>query len=279
MKACLGAFGVCMCVALCAGSSLAQSESDSVGAALSALDWKKGPTTAKVGDVASQEVGSGLAFLEGAEARKFLELGQNPASPSDIGVIMSDNWWASYSYDDIGYVRDDEKGSLDCNAILASFKKGVEHDNAERRKHGWPELTILGWAREPHYDEVTHNLEWALKISSTDGVCVNYNTRILGRGGVMRVTLVCDPDKLQSVLPEFKSTLQGFSYNAGSRYGEYRKGDRTAEIGLSALILGGATVAATKTGVFKWLWKCLVAAAVAIGGVFKKLFGKDRQDQ
>ena len=95
----------------------------------------------------------------------------------------------------------------------------------------------------------------------------------------MSVTLVCEPDKLSSVLPEFKSALRGFDYNAGNRYAEYRKGDRTAEIGLSALILGGAGAAAAKTGAFKWLWKGIVAIALAVGGLFKKIFGKGGEGQ
>ena len=243
------------------------------------LEWKKGPTTAKVGYVASQKVDSGCMFLEAADARKFLELNQNPSSSSDVGVIVSGNWWASYSYDDIGYVSDDEKGSLDSDAILTSLKEGTKQGNAERRRRGWSELTVLGWAREPHYDESTHNLEWATKISSSDGICVNYNTRILGRGGVMRVTLVCEPNELSSVLPEFKSALRGFSYNVGKRYAEYRKGDRTAEIGLSALILGGEGAAAVKTGAFNWLWKGIVVVALAIGGFLKKIFGGGKKDQ
>lgn len=243
------------------------------------LNWKEGPTTARVGFVANQEVGAGCAFLEGSDARKFLELNKNPSSPDDVGILLSENWWASYSYDDIGYVSDDEKGSLDSSAILDTLRKGTAHGNIERRQRGWPELTILGWAREPHYDARTHNLEWATRISSDGMICVNYNTRILGRGGVMRVVLVCDPENLDAVLPEFKAALRGFAYSAGNRYSEYRAGDRAAEIGLSALILGGAGAVAVKTGAFKWLWKGLVVIALAIGGFLKRLFGGGDKNQ
>ena len=262
---------------VCISSAFAQSEENP----FAALDWKKGPTTAKVGHVASQKVDSGCMFLEATDVRKFMELTQNLYSESEVGVIVSEesSWWASYSYDDIGYVRDDEKGSLDSCAILEKLKKNSEKANIERRQRGWPEMKPIGWAREPHYDDKSHNLEWAVKFSSKDGIVVNYHTRILGRGGVMSVTLVCEPDKLSSVLPEFKSVLQGFNYNVGNRYAEYRRGDRTAEIGLSALILGGAGAAAVKTGAFKWLWKGIVVVALAIGGFVKKLFGGGKKDQ
>lgn len=280
IKPYLKAFGAGVCFIAYSIPIFAQTD-ESILVALNSLDWKEGPTTAKVGHVARQEVDSGYKFLEAADARKFKELGRNPSSSSDVGVIVSGNWWACYSYDDIGYVSDDEKGSLDSEAILTSLKEGTKEGNAERRRRGWPELTILGWAQEPHYDESTHNLEWATKISSSDsdGICVNYNTRILGREGVMSVTLVCEPDELSSALPEFKHALRGFSYNAGKRYAEYRKGDRAAEIGLSALILGGAGAAAAKTGAFKWLWKGIVVVVIAIGGFLKKIFGGGRKEQ
>lgn len=263
-------------LAACAGSSFAQSDEESV----SDLDWKIGPTTAKVGAVASQKVDKGYVFLEASEVRKFDELTQNLYSPTEVGVIAPEDlsWFAVYSFDAIGYVKDDEKGSLDSKAMLDALKEGDKQANDERRRRGWPELKLVGWAREPHYNETTHNLEWAVKFSSESGTSVNYQTRVLGREGVMSIILVCDPDQLSSVLPDFKSVLEGFDYTEGNRYSEFRKGDRVAEIGLSALIVGGAAAAAVKTGAFKWIWKVLVLIGVAIGGFFKKLFGKGKKN-
>ena len=264
-------------LAVCPGPLFAQSEENP----LADLDWKIGPTTAKVGAVASQKVEDGYAFLEASEVRKFSEIIENPYSKSDVGVIAPDDlsWFAVYSYDPIGYVKDSEKESLDSKAILETLRKGNERGNAERRRRGWSELKLVGWGREPHDDEKTHNLEWAVKGSSDEGLVVNYTTRLLGRGGVMSVTLVCGPDELSAVLPQFKSVLSGFGYTAGHRYSEFRAGDHIAEIGLSALIVGGATAAAVKTGAFKWLWKGIVVAAAAIGGLFKKIFGRGKREQ
>ena len=60
---------------------------------------------------------------------------------------------------------------------------------------------------------------------------------------------------------------------------EFRAGDHIAEIGLSALIVGGAAAAAVKTGAFKWIGKGLVVLVAAIGGLFRKIFGKGKRDQ
>ena len=269
-----------MLAGACMGPLFALPEEDQSENLIAALDWKKGPTTAKVGYVASQEVKNGYVFLEADETRKFVELIKSLPSDSYVGVIGPEDlsWFAVYSYDDIGYVKDDEKENLDSSELLKALRKGNQKGNEELRRRGWPEMELVGWAREPHYDEKTHNLEWGVKFSVNGEKVVNYNTRVLGRGGVMSVILVCAPDELSSVLPDFKSALKGFSYTAGNRYSEYRSGDRTAELGLSALIVGGATAAAVKTGAFKWLWKGLVAVFLAIGAFFKKLFGKGKKE-
>ena len=181
-------------LAACTSPLFAQSEKNP----LAELDWKFGPTTAKVGSVASQRVEDGYAFLEAPEVRKFDELIQEPYLESEVAVIAPDDlsWFAVYSWDPIGYVKDGEKGSLDSRAIFEAIREGTAEGNAERRRHGWPELKLVGWSREPHYDETTHNLEWALLFDSEGERSVNYNTRILGRGGVMSVMLVCRPEDL-----------------------------------------------------------------------------------
>jgi uncharacterized membrane-anchored protein len=75
---------------------------------------------------------------------------------------------------------------------------------------------------------------------------------------------------------EFKAVLAGYSFNEGERYAEYRSGDKVAEYGLSALIIGGAAAAAAKSGAFKGLAKFIgigvIALFASIGGFFKRLF-------
>ena len=70
--------------------------------------------------------------------------------------------------------------------------------------------------------------------------------------------------------------LQGFEFKQGHRYAEFRAGDKTAAYGLTGLIVGGGAAALVKTGALKWLWKALVAAAVGISALVKKLFSRNR---
>ena len=131
----------------------------------------------------------------------------------------------------------------------------------------------------PRYDPETHNLEWAIKATSEGHEILNYNTRLLGRKGVMEVVLIVEPEKLKETLPTFKGLLGGYNFQTGQTYAEYRSGDKVAKYGLAALVVGGAAVGAAKLGLFAWLalllkkaWKLVIIVVVAIGAMFKKLF-------
>jgi uncharacterized membrane-anchored protein len=90
----------------------------------------------------------------------------------------------------------------------------------------------------------------------------------------MRVTLVVDPEQYKETLPHFQSLLAAFGYNTGERYAEYRQGDKIAKYGLSALVVGGATAVAAKSGILKYLWKGLIFVGIAALAFVKKLFGR-----
>ncbi|MGQ9663507.1 MAG: hypothetical protein ACUVWX_14435 [Kiritimatiellia bacterium] len=49
-----------------------------------------------------------------------------------------------------------------------------------------------------------------------------------------------------------------------------------AKYGLSALVTGGAAAVAVKTGLFKWVWKVLVAVFLASVAFLKKLFSRNK---
>jgi len=95
----------------------------------------------------------------------------------------------------------------------------------------------------------------------------------------MEVTLVSALEQMEEILPVYQDLLTGFQYNDGKRYAEYKEGDKLAEYGLTALVVGGAAVVAGKAGLFAVLakffakaWKGLVIAAIAVGAFFKRLF-------
>jgi uncharacterized membrane-anchored protein len=240
------------------------------------VKWQDGPSIGNLGTTAEISVPAGYVFANANDTRTLMEAMQNPPSGQELGFVApaGEKWFVVFEFDDVGYVRDDEKDSLDANAMLESIRKGNDEGNKERQKRGWSTMTIVGWEQPPRYNETTHNLEWAIKGESEGEPVINYNTRLLGRAGVMKATLVTDPEVLAATLPQFKNVLAGFNFKQGQKYAEFRKGDKMAEYGLAGLVVGGATAVAVKSGLFKWLWKLIVVGFLAVSGFIKKIFSR-----
>ncbi|MFC1591331.1 DUF2167 domain-containing protein [Thermodesulfobacteriota bacterium] len=244
------------------------------------IQWQEGPSIAKLDNLAQIRLPQGFVFADSNDTRILMESMQNPTSGSETGFVAPQtlDWFILFEFNDTGYVRDDEKDSLDPEAILKSIKESTERSNKERKKRGWPIITILGWEQEPNYNKVTNNLEWAIRGESEGSLIVNFNTRLLGRSGVMKVTLVTSPESLSYVLPDFKTVLAGFEYQKGRKYAEYRQGDKLAKYGLSALVVGGAAAVAAKSGLFKYIWKILAVVGIAVVGFIRSIFGGKKQE-
>jgi uncharacterized membrane-anchored protein len=99
--------------------------------------------------------------------------------------------------------------------------------------------------------------------------------RLLGRRGVMRVTLVADPAELQAAIPQFQTLLANYTYAKGNGYLEWVPGDKVAKIGLTALVTGGAAAVAVKSGFAKYVWKVLLAVGAGSLLFVKKLFRRN----
>ncbi|HEX6043365.1 MAG TPA: DUF2167 domain-containing protein [Pyrinomonadaceae bacterium] len=278
---------VCVCALIAAGQNKRKKPAPSPSPSaeeqfgwgnFEGVDWQKGPSVGDLGSKAQVQVPSGYVFAGADETRTIMQAVHNPTTGRELGFVApgGEEWFAVFEFDDVGYVKDDDKDSLDANALLESIKTGTAESNKERVRNGWTPLNVVGWEMPPRYNETTHNLEWAIRAESNGQPVVNYNTRMLGRGGVMEVTLVTDPALLAETLPKFKTMLAGFDFNSGQRYSEFRPGDKTAAYGLTGLIVGGTTAALVKTGAFKWLWKLIVAGVVGLGALFKKFFSREK---
>jgi uncharacterized membrane-anchored protein len=246
------------------------------------LDWQHGPTKAKIGNnVAEIDVPEGYMFVGAKDTQRLLESWENPIAGNELATIApvaeTEQWVIIFTFDDVGYVSDEEKSSLDPDALLSSLREGNEHGNELRAKKGWEPLTLVGWQLEPQYDAKTNNLNWATVLESkSNGQSINHNIRILGRKGVMSAELLCSPEEYSAALPKVGAVLQGYGFIQGNRYQDYIAGtDKVAEYGLAALITGGAVAVAAKSGLLGKFWKLIVVGVVALVAAARKLFRRN----
>ena len=244
------------------------------------IDWKtEGSGT--LGNIAAIDVPGGYRFTAGPGTLKLMEAFGNLTSGTELGYIspLDMKWFAVFEFDDCGYVKDDEKDQLDGDKILEQLQEGQTNANAELSKRGMSTLEVLGWQTPPFYNPQTNNLEWAIRLRSSDGSqVVNYKTKLLGRRGVMDVVLVCDESEMATVVPEYQDLLKGFSYKKEESYAAFSKGDKIAEYGLTGLILGGGLLVAAKSGLLAKLWKPILVGLIAVGAFLRRIFvGKTRE--
>jgi uncharacterized membrane-anchored protein len=259
--------------------------------AIPGINLTHGPAVVKLGTVAEIKLPEGFAFVGPDSLDQYYALNQNTRSGDELGVVISpENWELHFDFDEVGYVKDDDKDKLDATKLYQSIQEGMAAGNEERRARGWSEFKLQGWMTPPRYDEKTNNLTWAFKLSSSrdnhQRIGLNEKIRLLGRTGVMNVTLVADVEGFQQTEAAAQALLTQFSYVSGAKYAEYKKGDKLAEYGLAALVVGGAGAIAVKAGLLGFLgkfWKAIAVGVAAVGAglvrVWNKITGRNPPQQ
>lgn len=235
-------------------------------------------------------------FVGEEKAKAFMK-SQGSSGEGILGIIApsktsKDEWFVVCRFEDCGYVKDDDADKINADEILNAYKEGTKEQNEERKEMNIPPVFVGGWAEKPRYDKAAHQVIWAIEVKDEDSasapvVSVNYNTRILGRRGVLSMNLVTDPKTLEHDKTKVATLLKETSFRRGNTYLEYVPGkDKAAGYGIAGLILGGgALAAAAKFGVFGALWKwglglllvmkkfifiAVAGVAALIGSFFKK---------
>jgi len=204
--------------------------------------------------------------------------------PADFDPLASAGWAAVLSFDDDGYVKDDDAAKINYNDLLKQMQEEVAENSKERVNEGYHSIQLVGWAEPPRYDQATHKLYWAkeLKFGSENEHTLNYNIRMLGRRGVLVVNAVASMTELPAVKAATPALLSMVNFQEGHRYADFNDDtDKVATYGLAALVAGGF---AAKAGFFKALWlgilafkKFILIALIALGGWAKKLWDAARQ--
>lgn len=245
---------------------------------VNALGWHR---PGQVGDIAGKATFAAskrYTFLDSQDTAEFLELNGNPPQHTANTVAsVHDDWFAILTYLPEGYVKDDEK--IDADALLKQLKDNNAREAEQRRKKGYPVLTLTDWAIPPRYDEQNKRLEWGtlLRNADTEELHVNVTTKVLGRGGYTNVVLVTSPDTAEKDLADFKKAMGDFQYVAGEKYSDWKPGDKVAAYGLSALVLGGAAAVATSKGGLKAAIIALMAGFAGLWAAAKQLLARRRK--
>ena len=119
------------------------------------IQWVEGPSSENLGYIADIDVPEGFVFADGNDTRRFLEVQGNLTSGTELGLLLNadDFWFITFEFSDVGYIKDDEKDSLDADAMLESIKEGTEQSNKNRIRMGFGPLRVIGWEQKPHYNE------------------------------------------------------------------------------------------------------------------------------
>lgn len=226
------------------------------------LGFKTGAVTL-TGGIATIRVPEKFRFINEEGSRRLLTeaWGNPPAAvdgvlgmlvPADISPLHEKSRGVVISFEEEGYVNDEDAASLDYTKILTQMREGTAANNEERKKQGFVTIDLIGWAEPPPYDKAAHKLYWARELAFSDSAdhTLNYNIRILGRRGVLVLNAVSGMDQLPIIRAEATHVLAAVDFNEGHRYTDYLPGEKTAAYGLTGLIVGAV---AAKAGFFKVL--------------------------
>lgn len=254
---------------------------------------KAGPVDIPLAGQATLRLPAGYGFIPEAQAANLMTAMGNRVGDSLQGLIVPANaeddgsWFVVVSYDESGYIKDDDARTWDADDLLNNIRSGTEESNSDRRSRGIPEIEVTGWVEKPQYDEANHRLVWSLGSrqkgdTGSGDAGVNYNTLALGREGYLSLNLVTGLAQVEQLKPVARTLLASLDFDQGKRYADFNADtDKVAEYGLAALVAG---VAAKKLGMFALAaafvakFAKVIGVAVVVGlASLKKLFGgKDK---
>ncbi|MCB0698424.1 MAG: DUF2167 domain-containing protein [Chitinophagaceae bacterium] len=260
----------------------------------STIEYQTG--TVELEDVAELNIPEGYKFVPQDKARMIVEdLWGNPEDPSILGMLvtadysvgMDDNWAFIISFEDIGYVKDEDADDIDYDELMENIQKSEKEVNKERLKQGYSSVHVLGWAAKPFYDKERKALHWAKKIKfgteqQEDGdLTLNYDVRFLGRKGVLSMNAVGIMSQLDDVNAHIDDILTIAKFKKGNAYSDFNPSvDKVAAYTIGGLIAGKLLA---KTGIMILLLKNIKLILLAIAGFFgafrKKIFGFFRKNK
>lgn len=241
----------------------------------------------------SIEVPEDFIFIDKSQTRKLLvQYWGNEENALDhvLGAMIPATVECFYqtpvafviSFDNSGYVKDDDASSIDYDELL----KGMQEAAKEKSK-SLPEenrFMVKGWAVPPSYNKKANVLLWARTLSFNGHETVNYDMRILGKEGFVSINGVLDPEDVPEAERYGNAMIGSLHYDKGYAYSDFDpKKDRVSEWTIGGLVAGSILA---KTGLLAKLgilllkfWKLAVLAFLGIVAAIAKLFKRRNNEE
>ena len=240
--------------------------------------------------IAEIDVPKGYKFLDAKQSKYVLsDLWGNPPSevlgmlfPEHISPVSDNFTYAvEITYSNDGYINDDDAKDLNYDDLLEEMQDDTNEVNPERKKLGYPEIQLVGWAAKPFYDATNKKLHWAKELSfeGEEINMLNYNIRVLGRKGYLNLNAIGTID----ILPEFNKDvdeiLNSVHFTSGNKYSDFNPDiDEVAAYGIGGLIAGKLLAKAGFFALLLKFWKFIAIGAVGLFSVFKKRIFGSKED-
>jgi len=235
-------------------------------------------------------VPKGFKFLNAEQTQHVVsDLWGNPKDesilgslvPDGKGVTHSNSWLFVISYQGDGFVKDDDANDIDYDDLLKTMKEDTKTTSEERKKAGFEEVQLVGWASKPYYDNNLKVLHWAkeLKFGKDQVNTLNYDLRVLGRKGMYNISAVSNMAELAEVKASIPGILKSVEFNDGHKYLDFDADTDTVAAWTIGGLVAGKVLA--KVGFFAILAKfgkiIIIGIIAAFAGLKKFLFGKKEQ--
>ena len=257
-----------------------------------AMKYQQGVITLK-GDFAKLNVPAGFKFLNAEQSQYILhDIYGNPEDTTVLGMIFPENstpytdssFVFVVSFDDMGYVKDDDAKDVDYDEMLKQIQDGEPEENKQRIAEGYPSIHMAGWAQKPYYDDNRKVLHWAkdFVFGDSDGEhTLNYDVRVLGRRGVLSLNAIASMHELPMVKANIDKILGMATFTEGNAYADFDdKTDKIAAYTIGGLVAGKILAKVGFWALIVKFWK-LIAAGVAAAyyGIRKWLTGRKRPEE
>jgi uncharacterized membrane-anchored protein len=172
-------------------------------------------------------------FVDGPQSRYILEtLWGNAQDEEVLGMIVRSDFSPNetkgdysfvVSYAPTGYISTPEKVDFDHHILLNKIQQQIHDNNTRRLEQGLNALQVERWVMVPFFDQYRKALYWAteLKVNGSDESLINYNLRILGKDGVIKVNAVGTMDQLDGIKQILPYVLARTEFLEGYCYDDY----------------------------------------------------------